>query len=284
MSLQALRAFPRRTILLLIFALSMVVGGTAIAAGPGVSSSATPSASRPDRAAKPTIVLVHGAFADASGWNGVTAHLQAKGYPVVAWSNPMRDLASDGAALTTFLSTVTGPVVLVGHSNGGAVISQVADDSQVQALVYVTGYALAEGENVFTASALGGAHSTLGDHLLFRPIPGSGPENADVYIDPAYFHQLVAGDLSKRRSAVLAASQRPATVAAFAASSGPPAWATIRTYYLIATRDNAILPTAQAAMAKRAGATTTEVAASHFVMLSHPEAVADFVNRAATGR
>ena len=288
MSLQALRAFPRRTILLLILALSMVVGGTAIAAGANVdkpaTSSATSSTSRPDRAAKPTIVLVHGAFADASGWNGVTARLQARGYPVIAWSNPMRDLASDSAALTTFLSTVTGPIVLVGHSYGGAVITQMTGNSQIKALAYVTGYALAKDENVFAASALGGAQSTLGDHLVFRPIPGSGPENADAYVDPAYFHHLLAGDLGKRRSAVLAASQRPAAVAAFASPSGQPAWSTIPSYYLIATRDNAILPKAQTAMAKRAGAKTTRVSGSHFVMLSHPKAVADFVNKAATGR
>ncbi|WP_197025965.1 alpha/beta hydrolase [Nocardioides sp. URHA0020] len=228
-------------------------------------------------------MLVHGAFADASGWNGVTARLQAGGYPVLAWSNPMRDLTSDSAALTTFLSTVTGPIVLVGHSYGGAVITQMTGNSHIKALVYVTGYALAKDENVFAASALGGAQSTLGEHLVFRPIPGAGPENADAYVDPAYFHHLVAGDLSKRRSAVLAASQRPAAVTAFSSPSRQPAWATIPSYYLIATRDNAILPKAQAAMAERAGAKTTKVAGSHFVMLSHPKVVADFVRKAATG-
>ena len=283
MSLQALRDFPRRTIPPLILALSIVLfgGSAALASGIGAQSSSAPSPSMTSASPKPTIVLVHGAFADASGWNGVTARLQKRGYSVVAWSDPMRDLASDGAALTTFVSTITGPVVLVGHSYGGAVISQ-ATGSNVEALVYVTGYALAKDENVFAASALGGAHSTLGDHLLFRPIAGSGPENADVYVDPAYFRQLLCGDLGRPQSAVLAASQRPAALAAFASPSAQPAWMTIPSYYLIATEDNAIPKEAQMAMAERAGAETTSVTGSHFVMLSHPAAVADFVNKAAT--
>jgi pimeloyl-ACP methyl ester carboxylesterase len=284
MPVKALRDLPRRTIVLLILALAVVlVGGSALASGAGANTSATYSASKTKPASKPTIVLVHGAFADASGWNGVTARLQQRGYRVVAWANPMRALASDAEALSTFLSTITGPVVLVGHSYGGAVITQVSGNSEVKALVYVTGYALDQGENVFAASALGGAHSTLGDHLMFRPIAGSGPENADAYVDPAYFRGLLAGDLGKARTAVLAASQRPAAVAAFASPSGAPAWKTIPSYYLIATRDNAIPKEAQSAMAERAGAKTTNVAGSHFVMLSHPGAVAEFVSEAATG-
>jgi len=283
MPLQTLRDFSRRTVPPLLLALSIVLvgGSTALASGMGAHSSSASSPTRTSASPKPTIVLVHGAFADASGWNGVTARLQKRGYPVVAWSNPMRDLGSDGAALATFVSTIPGPVVLVGHSYGGAVITQ-ATGSNVKALVYVTGYALAKDENVFAASALGGAHSALGDHLQFRPITGSGPENADVYVDPAYFRQLLCGDLGRPQSAVLAASQRPAALAAFASPSAQPAWTTIPSYYLIATEDNAIPKEAQMAMAKRAGAETTSVAGSHFVMLSHPEAVADFVNKAAT--
>lgn len=248
---------------------------------PALSGSSAASA-RPAPGPKPTIVLVHGAFADSSGWSRVAPVLQAEGYPVVAFSNPLRGVRYDSAYLRSFLDTIEGPVVLVAHSYGGAVISSAAaGDPDVKALVYVAAYALDQGETVQDANALGGGHATLGEHLQIRPFPGSGEGNADAFIDPAAFRQLFAADVPAREAAFLAASQRPAALAAFGTPGGEPAWKTIPSWYIVAKNDRTIPPVAERVMARRAGATTVEVSSSHVPMISKPKEVLDVIRSAA---
>jgi len=248
-------------------------------------ASATPPAHSIDRSKsvqKPTIVLVHGAFADSSGWSLVGAALQAEGYPVLAFSNPLRGVQYDSAYLRSFLDTITGPVVLVGHSYGGAVITNAATgDPDVKSLVYVAAYALDEGETVQDANALGGGSTELGDNLLIRPFPGAAEGDADAYIDPTAFRSIFAQDLPRPVADTLAASQRPAALAAFGTPSGVPAWKTIPSWYIVASQDKTISPRAERAMAKRAGATTVEVNSSHVPMLSKPLTVISVIRKAA---
>ncbi|MBO9556018.1 alpha/beta hydrolase [Cellulomonas sp.] len=221
---------------------------------------------------KPTIVLVHGAFADASGWGGVITRLQAQGFPVYAPANPLRGIATDAAYVRSFLSTIEGPVVLVGHSYGGAVITNAAVGADnVRALVYVAAFALAEGESVADALALGGDPVDLGPVFVVRPFPGAGEGNADGYINPAVFSQAFCQDLPEDVAAVMAASQRPAALAGLSEPSGTPAWKTVPSWYLVGVQDHLIPAAAARAMAARAGATTVEVDSSHVAMISHPD-------------
>ena len=232
--------------------------------------------------AKPTVVLVHGAFADSSGWSAVAGRLMNAGYPVLAFSNPLRGPSSDGEYLRTFLSTIEGPIVLVGHSYGGVVITNAATGNEnVQSLVYVAAYAPAEGESVSDANHLGGGTSVVTDHLVVRPFPGASNGDADAYIDPAWFHELFAQDLSRRTTRFMAASQRPGAFAALVTPSGPPAWAEIPSWYMVASQDRIIPPEAERAMAERAGSTTVEIDSSHVAMMSHPGAVTRLIRQAA---
>lgn len=230
----------------------------------------------------PTIVLVHGAFADSSGWDAVTGRLLDAGYPVLAFSNPLRGPASDAEYLRTFLDTVEGPVVLVGHSYGGVVITNAATgDPDVTALVYVAAFAPDEGESVADANLLGGGHTELTDHLVIRPFPGAAEGDADASIDPAHFWRLFAQDVPRRTAAIMATSQRPAAVSAIVTPSGPPAWRSIPSWYLVARQDRTIPPEAERAMAERAGATTVEINSSHVAMISHPNDVVRLIKAAA---
>ncbi|GAA4742359.1 alpha/beta hydrolase [Nocardioides endophyticus] len=241
----------------------------------------SPTSAPASRSKKPTVVLVHGAFADASGWNDVIARLAADGYTVYAPPNPLRGLTSDAEYLRTFLSTITGPVVLVGHSYGGAVITNAASGNpNVKALVYVAAYALAEGENVAAANELGGGHSTLLDHIVVRPYPGAPEGDGDVYVNPRSFRNIFAHDLPGSQTTAMAAGQRPATFGALVTPSGPPAWKTIPSWYLRAGDDHLIPPAAQAAMAKRAGAWTRTIRSSHVAMMSHPRTTTKVILRA----
>jgi pimeloyl-ACP methyl ester carboxylesterase len=248
-------------------------------------SPATPSApaTTPTKGPKPTIVLVHGAFADASGFGDVIAGLQRHGFTVYAPANPLRGLLSDAAYLKSFLATIGGPIILGGHSYGGAVITNAATgNANVKALVYVSAYALDEHESAIQANDLGAGPAPFAlSHLVLRPYPGAPKGDADVYIDPAFFHKAFAADLPRRQAAVMAAAQRPVTFSSLGAASGPPAWRSIPSYYLVAKHDNAIPPAAERAMAKRAGAHTIEIDSSHVAMTSHPNVVIDLVRTAA---
>lgn len=269
--------------LALAIALTVLI---ALGAAPLATSAGThpipPTATGTPRATKPTIVLVHGAFADSSGWTLTAAALQADGYPVIAFSNPLRGTTYDSQYLRDFLTTIDGPIVLVGHSYGGAVITNAATGNpDVKSLVYVAAYALAEGESVADANALGGGHTEVTKHLVTRPFPGAAADDADAYIDPAYFPQLFAQDLPKPLARGMAAMQRPGSYASLITPSGPPAWEAIPSWYLVAKQDRIIPPQAERAMAKRANAKTIEINSSHVPMLSHPHTVIKLIKAAA---
>ena len=254
------------------------LGGAAFPAAASSAPQAQTAKNVPAPAIKPTIVFVHGAFADSSGWNLVAAGLQAKGYPVISFSNPLRGPQHDGEYLRQFLSTISGPVVLVGHSYGGAVISNGATGNpNVKSLVYIAAYALAEGESVQAANSLGGGHTDVIDHLVLRPFPGATAGDADAYIDPDFFPQLFAQDIPESVAQSMAGSQRPGALASLVVPSGPAAWETIPSWYMVAKNDRIIPPEAERAMAARANATTVEVNSSHVPMISQPQKVISLI-------
>lgn len=237
---------------------------------------------RRGREPKPTVVLVHGAFADASGWNDVTERLQKRGYTVYAPANPLRGLHSDAAYIRAFLQTLKGPLVVVGHSYGGAVITNAATGNPaVKALVYIAAYALAEGETLAAANELGGGHSDLLPHLVFRPYPGAPENDFDAYVSAEAFRHIFAADLPRKQTDVMAASQRPGALQSLITPSAAPAWAAVPSWYLVAGSDNLIPPVAQRRMAERADATTVEVDSSHVAMMSHPRTVTHLIEQAA---
>ncbi len=283
------RTLTRRTALTVGAAASLAVAG-GLAAPSAAATVAVPGARAMEAASvggrpRPTVVLVHGAFADASGWAAVTSLLQPLGYTVLAPANPLRGIAADADYLRVFLSTLTGPIVLVGHSYGGAVITNAAaGNPNVAALVYVAAYAPEAGETLSDANMLGGGTALLGEHIQLRPFPGSGATDADAYIDPAFFREVFAQDLPARRTAVMATAQRPLVASALGTPSGVPAWKTIPSWYLVARNDHAIPPEAERAMAKRAKAHTLEIASSHVAMISHPEVVTAMIVEAALRR
>lgn len=270
---------PAATAALVLTLSLLAVGGAG--AAPADRGTA-PGHARGHAAPRPTIVLVHGAFADSSGWQAVAERLMRAGFPVLAFSNPLRGPLADAEYLRRFLDTIEGPVVLVGHSYGGAVVTNAATgDPDVRSLVYVAAYAPDEGESVAAANALGGGHTEVTDHLVLRPFPGAAEGDADAYIDPAWFPRLFAQDLPAATARFIAASQRPGALAALVTPSGEPAWREIPSWYLVASRDRIIPPEAERAMAERAGATTVEIDSSHVPMISHPGVVVRLVRQAA---
>ncbi|GAA0490366.1 alpha/beta hydrolase [Paractinoplanes deccanensis] len=229
------------------------------------------------------MVLVHGAWADASGWNAVTAKLQAQGYPVIAPANPLRGVAEDSDYLRSFLATISGPIVLVGHSYGGAVITNAATGNKnVKSLVYVSAYAPDQGETIAEAGALaGGDNSVLVSHLVKRPYPNAGGY-VDTTVDPAWFPKLFAADAPLSQTRLMATQQRPLSTAAFEGETGVPAWKTIPAWYLVSLNDQTIPPVAEKAMAARAAkGRTVMIHSSHAAMVAHPDAVTDLILRAA---
>jgi len=240
-----------------------------------------------DAGAKPTVVLVHGGFADASGWDRVIRHLEDDGFPVIAPANPLRGLQTDSAYLASVLDTLRGPLILVGASEGGIIISNAAAMTQnaqdVQALVFVAAFIPDVGERAEDLTPLPG--SLIGPALQVRPCPvTSCPAGVELYVDPADFRKVMAGDLSHGTTNVLAAAQREVSPTLSTEKSEFAAWHTVPSFAIVATQDNAIGTANERVMAERAHAQTIEVEASHFVMISHPEAVVSVIESAAAQR
>ncbi|TPL71881.1 alpha/beta hydrolase [Mesorhizobium sp. B2-3-13] len=232
---------------------------------------------------KPTIVLVHGAFAESSSWNAVIADLNKDGYKAIAAANPLRSVAGDAAAVSAVIRSISGPVVLVGHSYGGPVITEAANGkSNVKALVYVAGFAPETGESSLTLSARFPG-STLGDALLPVAQPDGGQ---DLYIRSEKFHEQFAADIPPAEASLMAATQRPVAKAALSEPSGAASWKTIPSYAIYGSADRNIPPAVMKFMAERAHAVKTVVVggASHAVMVSHPDEVAALIEEAASVR
>jgi pimeloyl-ACP methyl ester carboxylesterase len=229
-----------------------------------------------------TVVLVHGAFADASSWNGVIERLQKAGVQVTAPANPLRGIASDSAYLASFLNQIPGPVLAVGHSYAGAVISNAATKaSNVVGLVFVAAFAPEEGERLGEVES-GSKDSILGTAQVPLKYPtGQGAETAvEVAVNPARFHETFAADLPAEQAALMAAAQRPIAEGAFTEPCGVPAWKSLPSWAVVATGDKAAGTDVIRAMARRAGATNTEVEGSHVIMISRPQIVTDVILRA----
>jgi pimeloyl-ACP methyl ester carboxylesterase len=225
-----------------------------------------------------TVVLVHGAFADASSWSGVIADLQAKGIAVTAPPNPLRGIAADSAYLASVLEQIDGPVVAVGHSYAGAIISNAAAEAgNVVALVFVAAFAPEDGE-ILGQVAPTSKDSILGTVQVTRQYPApDGGRAVEITIDPAGFRGAFAADLPAEQAAVMAATQRPIAELAFTEPNGPPAWKRLPSWAVVATADKAAGTDLVRSMAERAGATITEVDASHVVLVSQPQAVTDVI-------
>jgi pimeloyl-ACP methyl ester carboxylesterase len=233
----------------------------------------------PQDGSRPTVVLVHGAFADASSWNGVIERLQAEGIRVTAPANPLRGISIDSAYVNSFLDQIEGPVIAVAHSYGGAVITNAATDANnVVGLVYVAAFAPDEGE------PLGAIASNSKDSVVFPTLmslqypTGEGQQTAAEFaIDPERFHEVFAFDLSGEQSALMAATQRPLSELAFSEPTGDPAWKRLPSWAVVATGDKVVGTDAVRSMAERAGATITEVEGSHVIMISKPQVVVEAI-------
>jgi pimeloyl-ACP methyl ester carboxylesterase len=230
---------------------------------------------------KPTVVLVHGAFADASSYAEVIPRLIARGLDVVAPAVPNRSLIGDAAYVASIVRQIPGPVVLVGHSYGGAVITVAGTEDNVKALVYLAGYALEKGESL---GELQGRFpdSDLAAALVYTPFPieGSTTPGTDVSVEAEKFPAIFAADVDPQLAAVLAVSQRPLAAQAFADAAPAAAWKTKPSWGLVASADHTINPDVERFGYKRAGMTTVEVESSHLVMLAHPERVIKLIEEA----
>jgi len=226
----------------------------------------------------PMVVLVHGAFADASSWNGVIPLLLAKGVKVTAPPNPLRGISIDSAYIASVLAQTPGPVLAVGHSYGGAVISNAATDAKnVVGLVYVAAFAPDEGETLGDVEA-GSKDSVLNSALVTFNYPtADGGTAVEFAIDPAKLREAFAADLPPEQTALLAATQRPAAELAFSEPTGPPAWKRLPSWTVVATGDKAAGSDVIRAEAERAGAKITEVEGSHVIMISQPQVVTDVI-------
>ncbi|MEU1616651.1 alpha/beta hydrolase [Streptomyces sp. NPDC005722] len=268
-----------RTPLALMATVTVAAGLLAATVGP---ASAAKGGGASSHHRKPTVVLVHGAFADSSSWTDVVAKLKRDGYPVVAASNPLRGLSSDAAYVRELVDSIKGPVVLAGHSYGGAVISNAARGAgNVKALVYLAAFMPDKGEDAFNLS-LKFEGSTLGGALKQVPVTmPDGSKGVDLYIDQAKFHHQFAADVPAHTAEVMAATQRPVSGAALNEPSGEPAWKTIPSWTLVASKDLNIPRELQVFMAKRAKSHVEEVRSSHAVSVSHPKETARIIEEAA---
>jgi pimeloyl-ACP methyl ester carboxylesterase len=233
----------------------------------------------PQDGSRPTVVLVHGAFADGSSWNGVIERLQAEGLQVTAPAIPLRGLSIDSAYIASYLDQIPGPVLAVGHSYGGAVITNAATNANnVLGLVYVSAFAPDEGEPLADIES-NSKDSVLMTALMPLQYPtGEGHETAvEFAIDPEKFHDAFAADLPTEQAAVMAATQRPVSELAFSEPNGEPAWKKMPSWAVVATGDKAAGTDVVRSMAERAGATITEAEGSHVIMISQPQVVAEVI-------
>ncbi|MFC5262109.1 alpha/beta fold hydrolase [Kribbella qitaiheensis] len=250
-----------------------VLGASLLLAGATTAQAATSG----QATEKPTIVLLHGAYADGSSWSGVTSRLQSDGYNVVAPAVPLRGIASDTSYLSGVLANISGPKVLVGHSYGGALVSELAGTAGVKSLVYVAAFIPQAGE---TLGALNSQFpgSELGDITTVISYPGG----VDLALNPATAGPVLGADIPARQGAVFLAAQRPVAASAFSEPVEKSAPAALPKYAVIPTGDKAIAPAAERFMATRAGATKVEIeGASHLVAVSQPAAVTKVIERAA---
>ena len=226
----------------------------------------------------PTVVLVHGAFADGSSWSGVIERLNRRGIKVTAPANPLRGIEFDSAYTASVFRQTPGPVLAVGHSYGGAVISNAAARADnVVGLVFVAAFAPDEGERLGEVEA-GSKDSVLNSALVPLQYPtADGGSATEFAIDPAKAREAFAGDLSDEQAALIAAVQRPVAEAAFSEANGAPAWKHLPSWAVVATGDKAAGTDVVRSMAERAGATITEVEGSHVIMISQPDTVAEVI-------
>jgi pimeloyl-ACP methyl ester carboxylesterase len=277
-----LAAHARRRLRTKFGALALATSLAVVVALPGTASAST-SASH---AVKPTIVLVHGAWADGSSWAPVTKVLQHAGYNVLVPPNPLRGLAGDSAYLSAYIEqATTGPVLLVGHSYGGAVISNAAlSDPRVEGLVYVDAFVPDAGESVGqlvaqSKSALNVADPTTLFNLVAYPGAPSG--DFDAYLKPTAFEKLFANGLPTAETRVLAAGQKPIALSALGAPATSAAWKSLPSWYIVGTVDKVLPEATQIMMAKRAGSKITKVNAPHLAMYARPLVIAHVIEAAA---
>lgn len=229
---------------------------------------------------KVTVALVHGAFADSSGWTGVIERLQEDNIPVKALVNPLRGIAADSAYVESALRQIPGRVLAVGHSYGGAVITNAATTANnVVGLVYVAAFAPDEGETLMDIEGRT-RDSVLITALRPNEYPTRTGPGVELSIDPASFQQTFAADLPEQEAAVMSATQRPIAESCFGEKSGPPAWKKLPSWAVVATGDKTIGADVVLSMAQRAGAQITKVDSSHVLMISHPDTVADVIRTA----
>jgi pimeloyl-ACP methyl ester carboxylesterase len=255
------------------------------------AATSAPAAPPHTETTKPTVVLVHGAWADGSSWAGVVRELQRDGFTVHVPANPLRGVQTDAAHLAGFLNTISGTIILVGHCYGGAVITNTADNPNVKALVYVNAFVPDQGETVLQIATQSGSILWDGDNpdeiFTAVPYPGGPPGDLELYINTQAEHPCpgfatcFAQDLPAQHAAVLAVTARPIALSALTEPSGAPRWRTIPSWAVVGSIDRIIPAPAQIAMAKRANAHITQIQASHLSMLSDPEAVTDIIIAAA---
>ncbi|MER8047314.1 alpha/beta hydrolase [Streptomyces sp. NPDC094032] len=278
---RTIRSSRPRTALTALAAASIFAGLLATTTGSAAADKGTGTGAATE-APKPTVVLVHGAFADSTSWNDVIRRLRDDHYPVVTVANPLRSLNGDSAYLRDVLAGIDGPIVLAGHSYGGSVISNAATGNpNVKALVYLAAFLPEKGESAADLAAKFPG-STLGDAL--RPVPTTNADGLpvnDLYIRNDTFRHQFAADVPRATTDLMALTQRPITDAALAQAAAEPAWKTIPSWVLVATQDLNIPPAAQEFMAQRAHAHTTKVRSSHAVSVSKPGKVTEIIEDAA---